>query len=64
MISLGVTIGFSFKTFKGFTFGTCYFCFHRLAQWLTSGNLLRYLPFIVPVRRKSTSFFLAVFDTE
>ena len=37
-----------FKTFKGFSLGTCYFCLHGLAQWLTSGSLLRYLPFKDP----------------
>lgn len=48
MIYPSVTIRFSFKTFKGFTLGTCYVCLHRLAQWLTSGNLLQYIPFKDP----------------
>ncbi len=38
-----------FKTFKGFTLGTCYSCLHRLAQWLISRNLLRFFPFKGPL---------------
>ena len=49
MIYSSVSISDFFKKkFKGFTFET-YFCLHGLAQWLTSDNLLRYLPFKDPL---------------